>query len=752
MIAGAGRSCAPRPALLATTRKRTSTGIDERSMVGWCMLHGQVRLALDVAEDPMHFNNPLLPATRSEMALPLINWGRVIGAITLQSDRPRDFTKDDAAVLQTMADQVAIAINNAQLYAAEQRHAALMTALHDIGLDLSAQLDLATLLQTIVRRAAQLLGAPVGELLLMQPDGESLREAARFAVTSHSSDIRLGEGISSRVAQTGEPLIIEDYGQWPGRIEALGPVNFRSVLGVPVQWRSRVLGILNVLDDRPAQFDQADATVLQLFAVQAAVALENARLFEAAWRQVNELNILHEVASAASTAVEEKELIAHTMEVLSGTLNVDYLDILLKDETLQGLPIDVYSHGVHLSLPTEIIPLGRGITGAVALTGQARRIDDVRRAPDYYQYNLDVLSELCVPLKVSDRILGVINGESRQLAAFSEADEQLLSTVAGQLGTAIDRLRTEAARRQNEEELAQERNLLRTLIDNLSDTHIFVKDMHSRFITTNAEHLRTMGLTGLEQVMGKTDFDFFDQADAEQYFADDQAALNTGEPVLGRVEKIRDSSGKTRWYLTNKIPLRDKEGKISGLVGASVNITERQRAAEREQAIARGLQAVVEAADEILQIDDLDLFYRRAVELAREKMNVERCGIFLLDAERQLLLGTYGTDLQRCTTDERGVKTSIVDRPEFFALGARRLVVPALEQGYWNHGIFQPVGTGWVALTLIGSGPDPIGVFFNDTPISRSPVDEMQQEHAGSIARCWAISSSANAPRRNVRR
>ncbi len=702
--------------------------LDDQSMIGWCMRHGQARLALDVGEDPVHFNNPFLRETRSEMALPLINWGRAIGAITIQSDRPRDFTTDDAAVLQTMADQVAIAINNAQLFETEKRNAALMLALRDIGLDLSAQLDLSTLLQTIVKRAAQLLGAPMGELLLMQPDGASLHEAALFRATPYPADIRLGEGVSGRVAETGEPLIIEDYAQWPGRIQALGSVNYRSVVGVPVQWRSHVLGVLNVLDDRPAQFDRDDATVLQLFAVQAAVALENARLFEAAWRRVSELNVLHEVALAASQAVEEKDLIARVMEVLGSALHIDYLGVLLKDEALNALRVDTYFQGAHVSLSAELIPLGQGITGAVALSGQARRIDDVRQAPDYYPYNPDVLSELCVPLKVGDHILGVINAESRQRAAFSEADEQLLSTAAGQLGTAIDRLRAEAARRQNEEELAQERNLLRTLIDNLSDTHIFVKDTHSRFMTTNAEHLRTMGLTRLEQVVGKTDFDFFDYADAERYYADEQAAMHTGEPMLGRVEKVRDASGNPRWYLTNKMPLRDKEGRIIGLVGASVNITERQRAAERERAIARGLQAVVEAADEILQIDDLDLFYRRVVELAREKLNVERCGVFLLDDDRQFLLGTYGTDLQGGTTDERGVKLPLAEQLDLFTRGLRRVVVPQTQYGHWGQGGFQTVGSGWVAMTLIGSGTEPIGVFSNDTAISHAPLDEVQQE------------------------
>ncbi len=732
MIDESGRQAVLRAATGAAGQQMLQAGhqlrIDDQSMIGWCIRHRQARLALDVGRDPVHFNNPLLPATRSEIALPLINWGRAIGAITIQSDRPRDFTQDDAAVLQTMADQVAIAINNAQLFEGEKRNTELMTTLRDIGLDFSAQLDLAALLETVVRRAAQLLDAPMGELLLMQPDGKTLHEAARFNAPPNPPAIHLGEGVSGRVAQTGEPLIVDDYECWPDRILSLGKVNFRSVVGVPVQWQSRVLGVLNVLHDRPARFDPDDATLLELFAAQAAVAMENARLFEDVWRRVNELNVLHEVALAAARAESEQELLARATEVIGGALDIDYVGILLKDEAVNGLRMDTYLQGDHLTVPEEVIPLGYGVTGTVALTGQARRIGDVRLEENYYRYNADALSEVCVPILVSDRILGLIDGESRRLDAFTEADEHLLKTVASQLGTAIERLRAEAARRQKEEELAQERNLLRTLIDNLPDAHVFVKDTASRFITTNAAHLQTIGVSTLDDVLGKTDFHFFPREEAEQYYADEQAVIYSGHPLLNHEERVTDRAGVPRWYLTHKVPLMDRQGKVSGLVGVSLDITARKQMEERERAIARGLQAVVEAADELLQIDDLDLVYRRAVELAREKLNVERCGISLFDPKRQFLHGTYGTDLQGRTTDERSVMTPAMDHPAFSAHGPRHWMRDPVQQGYWDKGAFQFAGEGWVATTVIGSSDEPIGVFSNDTGISHSPIDDVQQE------------------------
>ena len=90
--------------------------VEDSSMIGWCIKHGQARIALDVGEDAVRFKNPYLPLTRSEMALPLITRGEVIGGMTIQSQLPAAFSRVDITALQTMADQVANAIKNARLF------------------------------------------------------------------------------------------------------------------------------------------------------------------------------------------------------------------------------------------------------------------------------------------------------------------------------------------------------------------------------------------------------------------------------------------------------------------------------------------------------------------------------------------------------------------------------------------------------------------------------------------------------------
>jgi signal transduction histidine kinase len=90
--------------------------IEDSSMIGWCIRNQQARIALDVGEDAVRFKNPLLPLTRSEIALPLITHSEVIGAMTIQSAQPAAFSRVDITALQTMADQMANAIENARLF------------------------------------------------------------------------------------------------------------------------------------------------------------------------------------------------------------------------------------------------------------------------------------------------------------------------------------------------------------------------------------------------------------------------------------------------------------------------------------------------------------------------------------------------------------------------------------------------------------------------------------------------------------
>jgi PAS domain S-box-containing protein len=171
-------------------------------------------------------------------------------------------------------------------------------------------------------------------------------------------------------------------------------------------------------------------------------------------------------------------------------------------------------------------------------------------------------------------------------------------------------------RKRAAEDLARERNLLRTLMDNLPD-HIFVKAPDSRFVTANAATLRSLGARALDEVIGKTDFDFLPRDRAEQYYADEQAVVCSGKPLVNREELLIDRAGQARWLLTTKVPLfaigtasppaesaralaGERHRPVVGLVGISHDITQRKCMEEEWQRAKEAAEAGSRAKSEFL--------------------------------------------------------------------------------------------------------------------------------------------------------
>jgi PAS domain S-box-containing protein len=132
-----------------------------------------------------------------------------------------------------------------------------------------------------------------------------------------------------------------------------------------------------------------------------------------------------------------------------------------------------------------------------------------------------------------------------------------------------------------------EESLFRELINNLPGCYIFLKDEKSRFILTSMYHLKILGKKRLDEVVGKTDFDFFPKELASKYYDDEQSVIRTGVPLIDREERVIDAGGHESWVITTKIPVRNKKGVISGIVGLCRDITEmKQLMLKHQQAIA----------------------------------------------------------------------------------------------------------------------------------------------------------------------
>jgi len=170
----------------------------------------------------------------------------------------------------------------------------------------------------------------------------------------------------------------------------------------------------------------------------------------AAFRRADELTILNSIATVGVEATSVDTLIENAIQIIDNVLHPDYFGVGLVDSAAGVLRVfrsTRTAHGERL-----MIPLGQGVAEQVLTTGKPWRIPDVSREPIFHSVNPDVRSELCVPLKVGERVIGLINIESKRLDAFSEADERLMTTFAGQMVIAIEKVRLfQLAQRQAQE-------------------------------------------------------------------------------------------------------------------------------------------------------------------------------------------------------------------------------------------------------------------------------------------------------------
>jgi PAS domain S-box-containing protein len=185
-------------------------------------------------------------------------------------------------------------------------------------------------------------------------------------------------------------------------------------------------------------------------------------------RRFAELTVLQAVALAGSQSYSIDEVIKRTTQIVSGMLYPDNCGVLLFNEAGNSLKVHSSYWGTIFDDATNELPLSGGIVGQVATTGQPIRTNDVAHHPAYVETTQGIQSELCVPIRVNEKIIGVFNIESRKINAFAEEDERVLNTIAGTLGTAIARIRllnTEQKRRQEAENLREATSALTSTIE-----------------------------------------------------------------------------------------------------------------------------------------------------------------------------------------------------------------------------------------------------------------------------------------------
>ena len=301
--------------------------------------------------------------------------------------------------------------------------------------------------------------------------------------------------LTASIMEAGHPIAIPDVknsSYIDPKVASLFPNS--SMLGLPLIVQGRKLGALILGYNKSRLFDPGEISRAEIAANQIALVLSKTQLLEEAHKQVIELTALHDVAVASIEADSEDQLIEHVTNIIGQNLFLDNFGVMLLDENSEIL----HAHSSYRFLSTEElhmidISLGEGITGQVAKTGISQRIGNVRHVESYLDVDQRTISELCVPIKIRERVLGVINAESIKGDAFSADDERLLVTLAGQLATAIEQLRKAQNERKWLDQLAHSNDLIYSIAQ--ITTQIERALTTDEIIKTLGDELHNIGLT-----------------------------------------------------------------------------------------------------------------------------------------------------------------------------------------------------------------------------------------------------------------
>jgi GAF domain-containing protein/CheY-like chemotaxis protein len=331
------------------------------SMAVRTVVDRQVVRIEDAESDETRAAFPLSPTgpgyARSRLHVPLLNGDVAIGLIAVARMEPVPFSDAEVALLRTFADQAVIAIENARLFGELQSRVGELQALGEVGQAVSSTLDLDEVLAIIVANATRLAGADGGIIYEYDEEGGvfEVRAADRvaddLAASLQEARFRLGEGAVGRAAATRSPVQVEDMGvsdvlatDVRDRLLARG---MRSVLAVPILRDERVLGGLVMSRRAPGAFPPEVVSLLQTFAIQSAIAIDNARLYRAleeASRHKSAFlaNMSHELRTPLNAVIGYSEMLQEELEDLGqGALVPDVEKINTAGRHLLGLINDI---------------------------------------------------------------------------------------------------------------------------------------------------------------------------------------------------------------------------------------------------------------------------------------------------------------------------------------------------------------------------------------------------------------------------
>jgi PAS domain S-box-containing protein len=476
------------------------------TLTGWVASQRAPRRIDDATIDPS------LPAVsrellarrgfRSAVLAPLLSQGEVIGTLNVTHREPNAFSDTDVEILQEVARPLASAVEHARLHAESARRAEELAALNRTSQLITARLDLPSLLETISRSVTSLMGSTGCGIGLLSPDRALIEHAAAHGFRTpewRNLSVRVGEGLIGLAVSTGRAVRSDDLREDPrsARRDLDEKEGIRSLLSVPLRVAGQIIGVISAFSSEARAFGDRQQSLLESFADQAGIAIQNARLFEETQRRARETQALLRAGHAVNQSLDVSETVRLILHQAREVLEVQSCGLFTLDAATGELTATA-----SLDLPAEALHairlrVGEGITGVAVKERRPVQTADLNRDPRVRYPQEALRSMLAAPLIVGEHTIGALTVLRTDVHHFSAEEESLVSAFADQAAMALEHARLFSSVRTYSErletmvearthELDEQKRFVEVVLETLP-LGLFVLDAELRVISTNRE-------------------------------------------------------------------------------------------------------------------------------------------------------------------------------------------------------------------------------------------------------------------------
>lgn len=670
-----------------------------QGITGWVAQHGQAVRTGDVDGDPLY--QPVRGGIQSELCIPLIARGKVIGVLNIESRQPDAFSENDESLLTALANSAAISLENARLYQDALQAAERRAVLHRISQDIVRfGQDVEQIYLAIHEAASKLM--PCNVFIISRRDDVTNRNILVYRVEGDSryshQDVLVDTGLCSTVINKGRSIILRDADE----IEEMHGSNFgstrqvQSIVAVPMRMSSHVIGMIAAQSYELHAYDEEEQVLLEMLAAHAATAIENGRLFESELKRRQEAENLRQAATAISSTLDPDQVLTEILKALKQVIHYDNASVFLHEgewlrmAVCQGFP-------EFEKLIGSKFPAREELFGQMRNTQRPIIIKDAQTDPRFKNWGntFHVHGWMSVPLITRGKVIGCITLDNFEPGAYSEGIVETAMAFANQAAAALDNAR-----------LFQEQSRRSKIIEALADIANEIattRDVQSTLDQITQRALDLLNASNVAIYLAQDDGVTLKSVSAYGVYRNELLSytFKAGEGISGNVflngkpEIVHDMSedlrrvtvpgtpekdatrdslmlsplilrGKTIGVI-NAWRLRDQglfnETELNFLVGIAHQVSiciESGRLFQETSRQAQEAAAIAEVGRDITATLQLDLVLERIASYAKDLLQADTSAVYLADASMLHAIAALGADAEQIKNYPLPIGTGIL--------------------------------------------------------------------------------------------